>query len=49
MNKDEQYKVIDECMEEETPETAENSQIEVMACPDNATQEQNLEISTGTI
>ncbi|XP_012225256.2 uncharacterized protein [Linepithema humile] len=48
VNKDEQYKVIDECMEEETPETTENSQKEVMACPENATQQQSLETSTDT-
>lgn len=41
VNKEEQYEVIDECMEVETSETAQASQAEVTTCPrsDSITQQ----------
>lgn len=45
INKEEQYQVIDECMEVETSETAQDSQVEVISevttCPrsDGTTQQ----------
>lgn len=50
MNKDEHYEVIDECMEDKTPETAENTgaeNAEKAPKSDSTTQQQDPKTNTG--